>query len=296
MVFPMFFTNRFQHNNLPDTALPMKASINREITKKLLEFADLLEQQDANRFRVGAYRRAAGTISGLTTSVQDILEEKGFDGLVALPNIGEGIARAVQEMISSGRWSQLDRLRGSLEPTRLFATVPGIGKALAERIHDNLSVDTLEALEVAAYDGRLQEVPGIGLRRVQMLRAALAEMLSRRLRARPIRPVEEPSVELILGIDREYREKAESGRLNTILHSQKNEWHFTALYSDTARAHQLQRTHDWVVVYFYDDDHREGQRTVVTEARGPLSGKRVVRGREMECRDYYMMEDSNLSA
>ena len=289
----------------------MKLRINKDIAKKLLEFADLLEQQEANPFRVGAYRRAADTISALDTSVQDILEEKGFDGLTALPNIGEGIARSVQEMLSSGRWSQLDRLRGSLEPTRLFATVPGIGKALAERIHDSLSIDTLEALEVAAYDGRLQEVPGIGVRRVQMIRAALAEMLSRRLRARSIRPVEEPSVELILGVDSEYREKAESDRLTTIaprrfnasgeawlpiLHSQRNEWHFTALYSNTARAHELQRTHDWVVVYFYDDDHREGQRTVVTEVRGPLSGKRVVRGREMECRDYYMMEDLNLSA
>ena len=289
----------------------MKLRINKDIAKKLLEFADLLEQQEANPFRVGAYRRAADTISALDTIVQDILEEKGFDGLTALPNIGEGIARAVQEILSSGRWSQLDRLRGSLEPTRLFATVPGIGKALAERIHDSLSIDTLEALEVAAYDGRLQEVPGIGVRRVQMIRAALAEMLSRRLRARSIRPVEEPSVELILAVDSEYREKAESDRLTTIaprrfnpsgeswlpiLHSQRNEWHFTALYSNTARAHELQRTHDWVVVYFYDDDHREGQRTVVTEVRGPLSGKRVVRGREMECRDYYMMEDLNLSA
>ena len=289
----------------------MKLRINKDIAKKLLEFADLLEQQEANPFRVGAYRRAADTISALDTSVQDILEENGFDGLTALPNIGEGIARSVQEMLSSGRWSQLDRLRGSLEPTRLFATVPGIGKALAERIHDSLSIDTLEALEVAAYDGRLQEVPGIGVRRVQMIRAALAEMLSRRLRARSIRPVEEPSVELILAVDSEYREKAESDRLTTIaprrfnasgeawlpiLHSQRNEWHFTALYSNTARAHELQRTHDWVVVYFYDDDHREGQRTVVTEVRGPLSGKRVVRGREMECRDYYMMEDLNLSA
>jgi hypothetical protein len=288
----------------------MKPSINKEIAKKLLEFADLLEQQDANRFRVGAYRRAADTISALTAGVQDILEKKGLDGLVALPNIGEGIARAVQEMITLGRWNQLDRLRGSLEPTRLFATVPGIGKALAERIHDSLSVDTLEALEVAAYDGRLQEVPGIGLRRLQMLRAALAEMLSRRLRARPIRPVEEPSVELILGVDREYREKAKSGRLNTIaprrfnpngeawlpiLHSQWNEWHFTALYSNTARAHQLHRTRNWVVVYFYDDHHREGQRTVVTEAQGPLIGKRVVRGREADCREYYTREDPHFS-
>ena len=34
---------------------------------------------------------------------------------------------------------------------------------------------------------------------------------------------------------------------------------------------------------FYDDDHREGQHTIVTETQGPLAGQRVVRGREAEC-------------
>ena len=73
----------------------------------------------------------------------------------------------------------------------------------------------------------------------------------------------------------------------SILHTARGGWHFTALYSNTARAHDLRRVFDWVVIYFYDDDHREGQHTVVTEIRGPLAGKRVVRGREAECRQYY---------
>ncbi len=63
--------------------------------------------------------------------------------------------------------------------------------------------------------------------------------------------------------------------------------HFTALFSNTARAHELGRTSDWVVVYHYDDHHREGQSTVVTETQGPLLGRRVVRGREPECRALY---------
>lgn len=62
---------------------------------------------------------------------------------------------------------------------------------------------------------------------------------------------------------------------------------FTALFSDTARAHELGRTQDWVVLCFYDDDHAERQCTVVTESRGALTGRRVVRGREHECRAHY---------
>jgi hypothetical protein len=56
------------------------------------------------------------------------------------------------------------------------------------------------------------------------------------------------------------------------------------LFSNTARAHDLAKTADWVVLYFHSDHGPEGQRTVVTETSGPLQGHRVVRGREAECR------------
>ena len=71
------------------------------------------------------------------------------------------------------------------------------------------------------------------------------------------------------------------------MHVTKQGWHFTALFSNTARAHQLNRTQDWVVIYFYDDQHHESQHTVVTETHGGLTGQRVVCGRETECREYY---------
>ena len=75
-----------------------------------------------------------------------------------------------------------------------------------------------------------------------------------------------------------------------ILHTERDGWHFTALFSNTARAHELGRAQDWVVIYFAKADGREHTRTVVTETHGPLDGKRVVRGREAECRTYYFGE------
>jgi len=36
-----------------------------------------------------------------------------------------------------------------------------------------------------------------------------------------------------------------------------------------------------------NDDHEEGQHTVVTETSGSLKGKRVARGLEAECHLYY---------
>ena len=114
-----------------------------------------------------------------------------------------------------------------------------------------------------------------------------------------------PSVDVLLDVDREYREKARAGSLPKIaprrmnpegkawlpvLHTRFGPWHFTALFSNTERAHELHRVYDWVVIYYSDPDDGEGQATVVTERRGTLTGERVVRGREPECARFYRGE------
>ena len=162
---------------------------------------------------------------------------------------------------------------------------------------------TRMALEAAIHNGRLNRIEGFSEKKIGMIQVWLAQMLGSRHARAPARSlVAEPGIELLLAIDRQYRNQAEAGDLPTITpkrfnprgeawlpiwHVTKNGWHFTALYSNTARAHQLKRSHDWVLIYFYDDQHHEGQHTVVTETRGPLIDKRVVRGREAECLDYY---------
>ena len=268
---------------------------------KLAQAADLLEQQGANPFRVSAYRHASETVSRLERDIGELVETEGSAGLVKLPNIGKGIASSIQEMVTTGNWVQLQRLRGTLDPLHLFQTVPGIGPKMAEQINELLHIDSLEALEAAAHDGRLEQVPGLGPRRVAGIRNSLATLLGKTRRP-SAQPGAGPAVETLLEVDREYRHKAEQGKLALIaprrfnpegkawlpvLHSDRDGWHFTLLYSNTARAHELKRTHDWVVVYYYDDHHQEGQFTVVTETRGPLTGQRVVRGRELECREFY---------
>ncbi len=283
----------------------MTDATNASLAEKLGEMAALLEAQGANIFRVRAYRRAAAAIARHPENIAAVFARGAIAALVALPNIGEAIAAAIAHLLQTGRWPQLDRLRGELDPEHLFATVPGLGPALARRIHAELHLDTLEALEVAAHDGRLEAVRGVGPRRAAAVRAVLATRLARVLgRAVPAagQASAEPTVEAILDADRIYRAKARAGHLKMIaprrfnpdgrawlpiLHARRADWHFTVLYSNTARAHELGRTGDWVVVYFYDADHREGQRTIVTESQGPLAGKRVIRGREAECRGHY---------
>lgn len=69
-------------------------------------------------------------------------------------------------------------------------------------------------------------------------------------------------------------------------------WSFTALYSNTQRAHEPGNKRDWVVIHAREDDGLEVRCTIVTEHRGPPSGRRVVRGREGECIAHYSAERS----
>ena len=275
----------------------MVAPVNSAIAGKLREMADVLEQQLADGFRIAAYRRAADMLEALKQPVEEIVRVNGLPGLVGLPGIGRGIGSAIMEMVTTGRWSQLERLQGELQPEQLFQTVPGIGPELARRIVDALHVDTLEALELAAHEGSLAKVSGIGHRRAAAIRAAIADQLGHR-HIRSVHPVQAPPVALLLDVDREYREKATAGELRTIapkrfnpggeawlpvFHAARDDWRLTALFSNTRKAHELGKTKDWVVIYFHLDTEPELQCTVVTETRGPLAGHRVVRGREGEC-------------
>jgi len=283
------------------------AAENLVVAELLRQMAGLLEAQgEDNPFRITAYRRAAQTLAAWPDSVREIFHREGLAGLDALPGIGPGIAAAIAEIVQTGHWSRLDRVRGAAGPEAVFRTIPGVGPQLALRLHDELGVDTLEALEVAAHDGRLERLPNIGERRAAAIRGALTALLDRTRSVRqarasaPAAPL--PPLDAVLDVDREYRAAAEAGTLPRIaprrfnpegsawlpvLHTRRGDWAFTALYSNTARAHELGRVRDWVVIYAEDDAHHEHPCTVVTAARGALAGRRVVRGREDECRAFY---------
>lgn len=277
---------------------------NAQISERLRTYADLLEHQGEDGFRIRAYRRAAHQIDSLGQSLRTIHAQGGADALIALPVIGRGIASAIVEILTTGRWSQLERIKGESQPELLFMTLPGVGKVLADRFASLLDAQTLEELEVALRNPRMG-VPGLGPRRRLAILASLADRLEPIRRARRSSDHSDrrrPPVSLLLEADAIYRQKAATGSLRVIapkrhnpegrawlpiLHLRRGEWHLTLLFSNTARAHEFGKTTDWVVIFFHHANEPEAQCTVVTQHGGALVDKRVVRGREEECAEYY---------
>lgn len=280
---------------------PSRARIpsNAEVADQLAAVARILREQGANPFRVGAYENAAKVLRAWSRPLAEVLAAEGLAGLDAIPGIGAGLARAIEAILTTGHLPFLDRLREHSDPVALLMSVPGVGARLAERLHQSLGIDTLEGLEQAAHDGRLAKVPRIGPKRLAAIRDSLATRL-RRSRPAPERAPAPPIAE-VLEVDAEYRRRVAAGTLPRIsprrfnrpkrrwlpiLHTSRAERHYTALYSNTALAHRLGKTSDWVVLY-YDGAGTEGQCTVITAERGVLAGRRVVRGREAQCVQHY---------
>ncbi|MFT5559009.1 MAG: putative hydrolase [Psychromonas sp.] len=276
-------------------------NFNHEVGEKLREIAALLKIQRANPFRYQAYLQAANTLDNLSEDLDSLAQAKGIKGLLDLPTIGSGIAQCIYEYVATGRISRLESLRGESNPIGLFQSIPTVGRILAQRIYDRLHIDTLESLENATRNGQLDKVEGLGVKRKEAIEAWLLKHFSERWQ--PLIPASNIiPVSLLLKVDAEYRSKAAAGKLPLItpkrfnpdnkawlptLHITLDHWHFTALFSNSERAHKLHHIFDWVIIFFSDDSHQEGQHTVVIETHGLLQGKRVVRGRETECQEYY---------
>ncbi|MCI0460676.1 MAG: helix-hairpin-helix domain-containing protein [Gemmataceae bacterium] len=272
-----------------------------------MNYAQYLEAREANFYRVRAYRQAAETVSALEEPVAELVAREGRPGLERLPGIGSHLSFTIEDLVRTGQFHTLDRLRGQVDPEQLLTSLPGVGKQMARLIHDRLGIATLEGLEQAAHDGRLNQL-GVGPKRLRAIQDALAVRLSRNRLRGPLRG--EPGVDELLEIDEEYRTAAAAHRLPTITPRRFNPenqpwlplfqvrrggWRYRVLFSNTALAHRLGQTHDWVVLYF-EREGSSGQRTVVTETRGDLRGRRVVRGREQECRVYYAQRSADRQA
>jgi len=145
---------------------------NPDIAQGFDDIADLLELQDANPFRVRAYRNAARTIRGLGTEIATML--KRGDDLSELPGIGKDLADKIRVFAETGRLPLLDQLRRA---TPAVATellkFPGLGPKRVNALCHELDIQTLAQLHRAVLDGRVRALPGFGAVIEERLRQAL---------------------------------------------------------------------------------------------------------------------------
>ncbi len=134
---------------------------NAEIAEILNEIADLLEIQDANPFRVRAYRNAGQLIATYSRSLEKMLEDD--QDLTQLPGIGADLAGKIAVIIRTGELPALKRLEKQIPKTVLvMLKIPGLGPKRVKILYKKLKIKNLDDLEKAAQNHHIRELKGFG--------------------------------------------------------------------------------------------------------------------------------------
>jgi len=134
---------------------------NEEIADIFFNVAELLEIDDANRYRINAYTNAAITILNASEPLARKVD-RGED-LAELPTIGRDIALKIEEIVKTGELSMLEELEQTLPPQTVeLSHVPGIGAKRVKIIENQYGPASNRDLRRAARHGELARLPGIG--------------------------------------------------------------------------------------------------------------------------------------
>ena len=156
--------------------------LNKAAADLLEGFADALEIRGANTFRVRAFRNAARRVDSLTTDVAELVESGEIS---KVRGIGKGIAGVLGEFVAKGRVDEYEEMRAEI-PDSVFEMllIPGLGPKTAATLYNKHGIDSVDALEVAAKEGRLAGIRTIGAKRQARLLRELGRFRERIARRR----------------------------------------------------------------------------------------------------------------
>ncbi len=147
---------------------------NSQVADVFDEIADMLEFQDANPFRVRAYRNAARTIRDLTEPLTAIVNDPDRD-LTEIEGIGKDLAEKIATLVQTGTLPQHQELMQQVPASVLsLMRIPGLGPKKAAALYRELGVKTLEDVRRACEEGKVRTLKGFGAKTEKTILEGLA--------------------------------------------------------------------------------------------------------------------------
>ena len=148
---------------------------NPDIARLFDEVADLLEIQDANPFRVRAYRNAARTIRDFPEPLADLVRA-GTKDLTDIAGIGDDLAEKITEIATKGELALRKQLAAKLPAGLLdLLRIPGLGPKRVKLLYKKLKVKSASDLSKALDQGKIQKLKGFGPKIEEKMRAGLGQ-------------------------------------------------------------------------------------------------------------------------
>jgi DNA polymerase (family 10) len=153
---------------------------NVEIAHVLSKYADLLEIEGEELFRVLAYRNAARTIESLSQPVAQLIQEGKDLKKLKLPGIGKSMAEHIEEILKTGTLKALTQIRKKL-PAKLdeLLDIDGLGPKRTKQLYEQLGIGSIKQLEQALDSGKVESLRGFGRKSVEKIRQAIDNLAKR---------------------------------------------------------------------------------------------------------------------
>jgi DNA polymerase (family 10) len=150
---------------------------NAEIARVFHEIGDMLEILGEVVYKAVAYRRVADAIERWPDDVAS-LYRRGSPPKI--PGAGSALSAKLAELAETGELEYHDRLRAQVPSGLLeILEVPGVGPRTVKLLHDELRVDSVDALRAAAEAGSLRGLKGLSARTEENILASITRLAER---------------------------------------------------------------------------------------------------------------------
>ncbi|HUF37646.1 MAG TPA: DNA polymerase/3'-5' exonuclease PolX [Anaerolineales bacterium] len=154
---------------------------NTELAATFSKIADLLQIKGEVIYKILAYRKAAESLTDLGRETRAVWEEGGIPALVEIPGVGKAIAEKIDELLTTGELEFLNKLTAEIPATLAdLMPVPDLGPKKIKLFYDELDIRTLDQLEEAAQTGKLRDLPGMGEKSEAKILAGIASLKRRK--------------------------------------------------------------------------------------------------------------------
>lgn len=116
-----------------------------------------MELLGENQFKVAAFRKAASAIELDPRSLSEM------DDILKLKGIGKGTGAVITDLLNKGESELLAELEQRVPKGLIpLLKIPGLGGKRIAKLHEQLSIDSVETLRAACLNNEVSKLPGFG--------------------------------------------------------------------------------------------------------------------------------------
>ena len=143
----------------------------KDIIKLLEEIGIYMELKGENSFKISAYRKAAAALENDDRSLNEISD------FTKLSGIGKGTAGVIEEFLNEGKSSVLEELKEEVPKGLVpLLQLPGLGGKKIAKLYSELGVESIEDLEDACKENKVQDLAGFGKKTEEKILASIEQV------------------------------------------------------------------------------------------------------------------------